>query len=191
MPPASPSLHWTRPLIDLLAFDDETGAVRARIELLGDRLVDLLASGDPINARDVQLVDLQTNRVEELPSRSIDARRLAIVVATGPRGARSRRVETECRPVSVTIGRYVVHGYLHAPAPADPIDRVFERVWLPLTEAILEYQGSGGIRRERFDVLLVNREFARTLSVIDEGTHERHWLAAGQSTVFPQEPVGV
>jgi hypothetical protein len=184
-------MHWTRPLIDLLAFDDETGAIRARIELSGDRLVDLLASGSPLDAHDVQLVDLQTNRVQDLSSKFIEPRHLAIVVATGPRGARNRRVETESRPVSVTIGRYVVHGYLHAPAPADPVDRVFERVWLPLTEAILEYQGGGGIHRERFDVLLVNREWARTLSVIDEGTHERHWLAGGQSAVFPQEPVGV
>jgi hypothetical protein len=178
-------------LIDLLAFDDATGAIRARIELHGDRLLDLLATGSPLDARGVQLVDLESNRVQEHAAKSIDPRRLAIVVATGPRGARQRRVETDSRPVSVTIGRYVIHGYLHAPAPADPVARVFERVWLPLTEAILEYQGDGQIRRERFDVLLVNRECARTLSVIDEGTHERHWLAGGASAVFPQEPAGV
>ena len=33
-------------MIDFLAFDDGTGAIRARIDLVGDRMADLLALGD-------------------------------------------------------------------------------------------------------------------------------------------------
>lgn len=177
-------------MIDFLAFDNGTGAIRARVDLIDDRMADLLARGAGIPLRDVELHDLRSRSVRAVEPQTVDPGRLAIVVATGPRGALSRRVDTSSRPVTLSIGRYVVHGLLHGPVHGDPIARVVDRIWIPLTDAVLEYPGAGRMCRERFDALLVNRDGARTLTVVDEATYETHWLAGGPSGLLPGESVG-
>ena len=178
-------------MFDFLAFDDGSGAIRGRVELAGARMADLLARGGAIPLVDVELHDLRSRSVEAADVRAIDPSRLVIVVATGPRGALSRRIETASRPVSLAIGRFTVHGFLHAPYPADPIAQVFDRVWIPLTDAVLEYQGGGRMCRDRFDTLLVNREAAMSLSAINESAYEIHWLAGGRPELLPEDAVGV
>ena len=178
-------------MIDFLAFDEGTSAIRGRVDLAGDRMADLLALGELIPLFDVELHDLRSRSVQTADATSVDPTRLAIVVATGPRGHFGRRIETASRPVSLTIGRFMVHGFLHAPYPADPIGQVFDRTWIPLTDAVLEYQGPGRMCRERFDTLLVNRGAAKSLAAIAEAAYEVHWLAGGRSDLLPADALGV
>jgi hypothetical protein len=178
-------------MIDFLAFDDGTGAIRGRIGLVGDRMADLLARGEAIPVYDVELHDLRSRSIQAAATHTVDPNRLAIVVATGPRGVLGRRVETASRAVTLSVGRFLVHGYLHAPFPGDPIERVFERSWIPLTDAVMEYQGRSRMCRERFDTLLVNRAAARTLSPLDASAHEVHWLAGCRPELLPEDALGV
>jgi hypothetical protein len=178
-------------MIEFLAFDDGSSAIRGRVDLVGDRMADLLARGLSIPLFHVELHDLRSRAIRAADPTAIDPNRLAIVVATGPRGSLGRRIETNSRPVSLSIGRFTVHGFLHAPVPGDPIVQVFERTWIPLTDAVLEYQGGGRMCRERFDVLLVNREAARTLTAINESAYEIHWLAGSRPELLPSDALGV
>lgn len=178
-------------MIDFLAFDDGSHAIRGRVDLVGDRMADLLGLGRAIPLFDVELHDLRSRAIQTAGQHTIDPARLSIVVGTGPRGALVRRVETASRPVSLTIGRFTIHGYLHAPFPADPITQVFERTWIPLTDAVLEYQGGGRMCRERFDTILVNREAARTIAAINESAYEVHWLAGSEPALLRGEALGV
>lgn len=172
--------------LDFLAYDLESHCLRARIELLDDRLSDVLLRGAPIPARDAILRDLRTQSVAYADNREIDPRTLAIVVATGPRGALRHRVETNSRAVSIFVGRYVVHGYVHAPVPAEPLEQVDGRLWVAVTEAILEHHAAGRKWRERFDALLVNRTAASAVIALDASTHETHWLAGGPPMAWPE-----
>jgi hypothetical protein len=177
-------------MIDFLAFDDACGAIRGRIDLIGNRMADLLALGTAIAVHDVELHDLGTRATRLVDASMIEPARLAIVVATGPRGARTRRIETRTRPVSITIGRYLAHGLIHAAVPPDPMVGAFDRVWIPLTEAVLEYQGDGRLRRERFDALLVNRAAAQALTALDAALYEVHWLAGREPEPLFRESAG-
>ena len=163
--------------IDLLAYDTDNHVLHARVDLVGDRLADLLAQGGPIPASNVVVRDLRTKAVSSPPGMTLDPSRLSIIVATGPRGSLRRRVQTESRAVSMYVGRYVVHGFVHAPAPLDPMEQLQVRRWLPVTEAVLEHHACGRAWRERFATLLVNRDHAKAIVLIDEATHEMHWLA--------------
>jgi hypothetical protein len=178
-------------MIDLLAFDDGCGAIRGHVDLVGERMADLLARSGAIRLIDVELHDLRSRAVQAEDAHTIDPNRLSIVVGTGPRGSLGRRVETASRPVSLTIGPFTVHGFLHAPFPADPIAQVFDRTWIPLTDAVLEYQGRGRMCRERFDTLLVNRVAARTLAAINESAYEVRWLAGGPPELLHEDAIRV
>lgn len=178
-------------MIDFLAFDDGSCAIRGRVDLVGDRMADLLGLGRAIPLFDVELHDLRSSGVRTAGKHTIDPARLWIVAGTGPRGALVRRVETASRPVSLTIGVFTIHGFLHAPFPADPITQVFERSWIPLTDAVLEYQGTGRMRRERFETILVNREATRTIAAINDAAYEIHWLAGSEPALLPGEAIGV
>ena len=153
-------------MIDFLAFDEGTSAIRGRVDLAGDRMADLLAPGELIPLFDVVLHDLRSRSVQTADATSVDPTRLAIVVATGPRGHFGRRIETASRPVSLTIGRFMVHGFLHAPYPADPIGQVFDRTWIPLTDAVLEYQYCNQPVSQWFRTILVNRDLAISLRTV-------------------------
>jgi hypothetical protein len=172
--------------LDLLAYDLDDRVLRARIELRDDRLSDVLAHGEPIPAAEVEVRSLRTLSTEPGDTGAIDPRSLGIVVATGPRGSLRHRVETVSRPFAIVVGRYVVHGYVHAPAPAEPLAQLGSRDWLAVTEAVLEHHQCGRSWRERFDTLLVNRSAASAIMSIDEATHETHWLAGGPPVAWPQ-----
>lgn len=166
--------------IDLLAYDTDHVVVHARVELVGDRLADLLGAGGPVPAYEVITRDLSQPRTPQHYDpgpQVLDPSRLMIVVATGPRGSLRHRVDTVSRPVSLFVGRYRVHGLIHAPLSDDPMDHVHNRAWLPVTDAVLEHHGCGRAWRERFPTLLLNRAFARGLVSLSESAYEAHWMA--------------
>ena len=149
-------------MIDLLAYDDDCGSIHARVALDGDRLVDMLARGGLLATYDVARRDLRTNESDTVGTRSIDPGTLCVVIATQPRGLPGRRVETAHRPVTLTVGRYLVYGLLHGPAHMDPVEQSRARPWLPVTDAVLEHQAGGRIFRERYDAVLVNGSLIRS-----------------------------
>ncbi|MEI7745409.1 MAG: hypothetical protein WCK58_16860 [Chloroflexota bacterium] len=165
-------------MIDLVAFDAEDRCLRGRIELSADRLADALAAGGALAVKDAQVIDLHSDRRELHAHLLVDARTLSIVVATGPRGSWRRRVPVVTCPAQLYVGRYMLHGILHAARSQDPVTNAATRPWLAMTEAILEHNEAGRIIRERYEVLLINRAHAKAIVRTSEDAHESHWLAA-------------
>jgi hypothetical protein len=172
-------------MIDFLGYDIAGHVVHARIEFQGDRLLDLLASEPSVVAEEVRSRSLATSAVTRPHGSRINLGDMVVVVATGPRGADIKRIKTIVAPVTVYAGPYVVHGYLHAPPYESPLEFSEERVWLPLTEAVLEYAFRWQAVRERHDTLLVNRVHAKAVVLTDERSHEARWLAGGTPIDWP------
>lgn len=165
-------------MIDLVAYDDAGRLIQGTIELTGGRMADTLAAGGVIVARAVVIGDLVRGRTVRHDEMLVDTRRLRVVLGTGPRGSLMRRVPVLAVPATVHVGAYVVHGMLHAPTPRDPIREAAGRPWLPLTDAVLEHYPAGGVLRERYAVLLVNRSHTHAIVPTDARTHEARWIAA-------------
>jgi hypothetical protein len=89
------------------------------------------------------------------------------VVASGPRGDPSRRVETQAHPVRIESGVYRVGGLLHAPPGVDPAERFAGGDHMvPLTEAWLEYPWGERRRWDERATVIVNRRADTTLEVL-------------------------
>lgn len=172
-------------VIDFLAYDVTDHVVHARIEFQGDRLIDMLGSTTTVVAEDVRSRSLATSQVTRPHGSVIHLNDMAVVVATGPRGADIKRIRTIVAPVTIYAGPYVVHGFLHAPPHASPLTFSEERAWLPLTEAVLEYSFRWQAVRERHDTLLINRLHAKAVVLTDERSHEARWLAGGTPIDWP------
>ncbi len=172
-------------MIDFLAYDITDHVVHARIELQGDRLADLLVASTSVAAEDVRSRSLATSQVTRPRAGGISLADMAVVVATGPRGSGLKRLPTADAPVTVYVGPYVVHGYLHSPLYENPVAFAERRSWLPLTEAVLEYTLRWQAVRERHDALLVNRAHVRAVVLADERSHEARWLAGGAPIDWP------
>lgn len=171
-------------MIDFLAYDIADKVVHARIDFEGDRLLDLLGSATSVIGSDIRSRSLSTSQVERPADNLINLADMAIVVATGPRGSDVKRIRTVVAPVTIYVGSYIVHGYLHAPdyegmIYESPIAFAERRTWLPVTEAVLEYSFGWQAVRERHDAVLVNRLHAKAVVLTDERAHETRWLASG------------
>ncbi len=105
------------------------------------------------------LVALEDGRAVE--SREMVVRRDELLArrADGSRGNAARRSRTRPSPVIVKTGPYIVHGYVHAPPGADPLQHIrSRRAMVPLTGAWIEYQASGEHHRARIGTIIINRE---------------------------------
>jgi hypothetical protein len=170
-------------MIELLAFDSRDRIVHGMIELNGDRLADVLTRPErSLQAESAMTRGLRDGRLGVVLGKHVNLEELSVVVATGPRGAQNRRIETLRAPFSVHVGPYVVFGYLHAPAPNRPSLDNDTRPWFAITEAIIEYSSLGRAIRERRDTVLVNRAHESDALPMDVRLHEARWLAS-------QEPV--
>jgi len=172
-------------MIEFLAYDITDHVVHARIEFQGDRLIDMLNSTSSVVAEDIRSRSLANSQVIRPHGSVINLDDMVIVVATGPRGSDIKRIRTIVAPVTIYAGAYVVHGYLHAPPHESPLTYSQHRLWLPLTEAVLEYAFRWQGVRERHDTLLVNRSHAKAVITTDERTHEARWLAGGTPIDWP------
>lgn len=172
-------------MIDFLAYTMFDQVVHARIEFDGERLVDLLASTTAVAGADIRARSLSSSQVARQASGIISLADTAIVVATGPRGSDLKRIRTIVAPVTVYIGPFVVHGYLHAPDHEghiyeNPVAVAKGRSWFPMTEAVLEYAFRRQAVRERRDAVLVNQAQAKAVVLTGERAHEARWLASGR-----------
>ena len=172
-------------MIDFLAYDIADHVLHGTIEFQGDRLADVLASRSSIEVEGLRVRSLMRSEVHRPASRIVGLDDLCVVVATGPSGSQYRRIATIFCPVTIHVGPYMVHGYLHGAPPESPLKTAERRSWLALTEAVLEYTHHWQAIRERHDVLLVNRLQAKALIVTDEGSHEARWLAGKAPINWP------
>jgi hypothetical protein len=142
---------------------------RGRIALDGDRITDLLNAHD-----EVELVDAWFESFED--GHAVEARDIVVArdevfaVAVGePRGNPQRRTRTQRFPVSLKVGMYAVHGYLHVLPGADPILGFrHRRPIVPLTDAWIDYEAADGHHRTFVPTLLVNRALTEWIAAASD-----------------------
>jgi hypothetical protein len=143
--------------------------VHGQVELVEGRLSDQLAHIEQLLVRDARLEDLTDGHLVELPELTIDRAELCAVVASEPRGDRSRRLHTWQTRVVVEVGPYRVHGRVHGRAGSTPLGLSLQRQpWVPLTDATVEYHCGADVVVEEMATLLINREVMRSYRAVEE-----------------------
>ena len=146
------------PEVDFVAYATSE-RLSGRIRLDAKRLSDMLNSHD-----EFILVDALAERLPEGGSMIVSeilVRRdeLALVHATGPRGDRARRIQTDRHPMVLRIGRYLVSGRLHAGRGEDALASLRSRQpMIPLTDAAIEFRVGPDVVREPASTIVVNRD---------------------------------
>jgi hypothetical protein len=137
------------------------------VRLDADRLTDLLNAHDLVELTNVLVEESRDGAAVLTDETLIPRSEIVAVVASGPRGDPSRRVETRRHPVLVESGVYRIGGLIHAPPGMDPADR-FDRgdPMVPLTEAWLEYPWGERGRRDARATVIVNRCAVTSFSVL-------------------------
>ncbi|CAN5260485.1 hypothetical protein BH23CHL9_BH23CHL9_13330 [soil metagenome] len=129
------------------------------LQLETERLTDALNQQEEFALESVLLVALEDGRAVEAREMVVRRDELLAVRACGSRGNAARRSRTRPSPVIVKTGPYIIHGYVHAPPGADPLQHIRSRkAMVPLTGAWIEYQASGDHHRARIGTIIVNRE---------------------------------
>ena len=130
------------------------------VQLQAERLSDLLNSGTDLELTSVLLVALEDNHAVELQRLVIHPDELVAVRGLGPRGNAARRKRTRPAPVGMRAGPYIIHGYVHTPPGADPLQQFRRRKrMVPLTEGWIEYASGSQTHRARVGTIIVNRDF--------------------------------
>src|SRR4051794_8730694 len=145
----------------------------ARLTLIDERLSDMLNKQARFRLFDVTLISLEDGHEVALPELRIDREELLAVVASGPRGARDRRVRTEQVRMQLGLGPYTILGQLHLPPGRDPVRAVLQRgPMMPLTNATLAYAQRGEVVALDSATLVVNRQRADWVQpTADEALH--------------------
>ncbi len=126
-----------------------------------ERLSDALNETDSYLLHDVLVATLDDGRTIEAKELLVHRDELLGVRAAGPRGNAARRPRVRPSPITVGIGPYTVHGYLHGRPGADPLQQIRRRPpMVPLTEAWIEYAAAAELHRVRVGVLIVNHDAA-------------------------------
>lgn len=147
----------TPPQVEFVAYAEDC-VLSGYIRLDAERLSDLLNEHDEYLLVDVYAEDLVTGDAREVDEILVVRDELMLVHATGPRGARGRRVRTRQVPVALRTGPFEVRGYLHCPPGANPIESFRRRKsMVPLTDAWIAYLIGGTCQRRRVSSLIVNR----------------------------------
>jgi hypothetical protein len=117
----------------------------------------------------VHVEDLRDGSTVVADETLIPRSEIIAVIASGPRGDPARRVETRTYAVVVETGVYRIGGRVHATPGVSPEQRLrYEGPMVPLTEAWLEYRTGEQIRCDAGETLIVNRELATRIDVIEE-----------------------
>lgn len=129
------------------------------LDLDAERLSDALNQHQEFHLKSVLLVALDDGRTTECRELVVRRDELLAVRAAGPRGNMARRSRTRPSPVILKTGPYTIHGYVHAPPGADPLQHIRSRkAMVPFTSAWIEYQSIGQHHRARIGTIIVNRE---------------------------------
>ena len=150
------------PLLEFVAYAADRLVVGS-LQLDADRLTDLLNGCDEVELVDMTWLGLD-GELGETASATIPRHELLVVKAGQPRGNPARRHGTRQAPVVVTVGPYVVFGYLHARPGSDPMVDLGRRLpMVPLTDASICYERGGLLQREDASTLIVNRDRADSI----------------------------
>ena len=129
------------------------------IQLDSERLTDTLNEREEFRLDSVLLVALDDGRAVEARELVVRRDEVLAIRAGGPRGNMARRSRTRPSPVILKIGPYTIHGYLHVPPGADPLQHIRHRKpMVPLTSAWIEYRANGEDHRARIGTIIVNRQ---------------------------------
>lgn len=152
------------PLVEFVAYAEDcvlSGVVR----LQSERLSDMLNDHDEVQLIDVLVEPLDGSDAAEIKEVLVRRDELVLVHASGPRGDAARRHRTRQHPVSLDLGRYAVHGYLHALPGADPLNAIRRRkAMIPMTDALIEFESHGEARSQRAGVVVVNRDHVTSVT---------------------------
>ena len=128
------------------------------IQLDSERLTDALNEREEFRLDSVLLVALDDGRAVEARELIVQRDELLAIRAGGPRGNMARRSRRRPSPVILKTGPYTIHGYLHVPPGADPLQHIrHRRAMVPLTGAWIEYRANGEDHRARIGTIIVNR----------------------------------
>ena len=137
------------------------------VRLDADRLTDLLNTHDLLGLTNVLVEESRDGNAVLADETLIPTSEIIAVVAGGPRGDPSRRVETRAHPVLVEAGAYRVGGKLHAAPGVDPANRFWDGDHMvPLTDAWLEYPWGERCRRDVRATVVVNRPAVTSFQVL-------------------------
>ncbi len=152
-----------------------------RIRLEAERLSDMLNAHDELVLVDVLVESLADGTTYEAKEFSVSRDDLLAVEALGPRGNAHRRMRARPHPLAVKLGPYQVRGYVHVTPGADVLNAVRRRKpMVPLTEASITYLSGGVVQRNARRSLIINRECADWLAVVDD-----------ESVEFPELPLPI
>ena len=146
------------PEVEFVAFAED-GRLSGRIGLDAARLTDMLNAHDEFQLEHVLWERLPDGGQMVIPEFVVRRDELLLVHATGPRGDRSRRTRTVARAMTIKSGPYLVTGDVHTAPGLDPL-LFFRRrqPMVPLTDAMIQYNGAAGSVREFADTIVVNRD---------------------------------
>lgn len=126
-----------------------------------ERMSDALNASDDFVLQDVLVASLEDGHTVDARELVVHRDELLAVRAAGLRGNAARRTRVRPSPITLKLGPYVVHGYVHAPPGADPLRQIRRRKpMVPLTETWIEYAQAGQLHRARVGVIVVNVEWA-------------------------------
>jgi hypothetical protein len=134
------------------------------VQLRAERLSDLLNSGVDLELSSVLLVALEDNHAVEIQRLVVQPDELVAVRGLGPRGNAARRMRRRPAPVGMRAGPYIIHGYVHTPPGADPLQAFRRRKrMVALTEGRIEYMAGSQTHRARVGTIIVNRDYVEWL----------------------------
>jgi hypothetical protein len=146
------------PVVEFVAYAEEC-VLSGRLRLATERLTDMLNEHDEILLVDVMVERFDGQDAVEVKEVLVERDEMVLVHASGPRGSQARRQRTRQHPVTVQLGRYRVHGYLHALPGSDPMTAIRRRkAMVPLTDAWIEYQAGPVRQRRRAGTVVINRD---------------------------------
>ena len=167
------------PEVEFSAYAEDCRLGRIRLE--AERLSDMLNAHDELVLVDVLVESLADGTTYEAKEFSVRRDDLLAVEALGPRGNAHRRMRARPHPLAVKLGPYQVRGYVHVTPGADVLNAVRRRKpMVPLTEASITYMSGGVVQRHERRSLIINRECADWLAVVDD-----------ESVEFPELPLPI
>jgi hypothetical protein len=126
-----------------------------------ERMSDALNAADEYVLHDALVAALEDGRAVDVAELVLRRDEVLAVRAAGVRGNAARRSRVRPSPITLKVGPYTIHGYVHAPPGADPMRQIRRRKpMVPLTETWIEYLQSGQLHRARVGVIIVNVEWA-------------------------------
>jgi len=148
------------PEVEFVAFAAH-GRLSGRIALDKARLTDMLNEHEAFQLDHVMATRLPEGQSRVIKQLVIERGEIFLVHAGGPRGDRAQRTKTIARAITVKAGPYLVTGDVHTAPGIDPLLFFRKRhPMVPLTDAIVVYQGAYGLLEENVEVVVVNRDLA-------------------------------